>query len=406
VNIASRIEPQAKPGGICVSRQVYDLIRNKPFITATPLGEKELKGIANPLDLYSIECMLDTTGYKELRKELETSQGVAGEIRPKVRKTLMFALAAAALVIVGGSGLYFGTSIFRHGKGGNAQKVTQVLGQANSKESPPGFVLVKAGSFIMGSPISEAGRKEDEIQHRVTITRDYLIAKFDVTVGDFRDFVYATGYQTQAEKENGGVVLIDGEQVTKKDASWRKPYFQQSESDPVVLVGWKDAVAYCNWRSMKDGLDTPYEIKGTDVYPNWKANGYRLPTEAEWEYAARGGAQSVQVPLFYAGSNTPDPVAWYSENSGNTTHPVGLKAPNILGLYDMSGNVWQLCWDFYGSYGSAPQIDPLGASVKLLHSARGGSFLENAALVRIACRAYWYDWFVSESIGFRLARFP
>lgn len=258
----------------------------------------------------------------------------------------------------------------------------------------------------MGSPVGEPFRMSDEIQHTVALTRDFLMGKYDVTVREFREFALATGYQTEAEKKGDGWVVMDGVEQAKPDASWRKPYFSQTDSDPVVLVTWNDAIAYCNWRSVKEGLHPAYTIKGAEVQWDRKANGYRLPTEAEWEYAARGGAEGVKHDTKYAGSDNFDEVAWCSRNAGNRTHPVGQKAPNVLGLYDMSGNVDQWCWDLFGAYPSAPQTDPVGGHTGIWRVHRGGSWLASPGqYVRIAYR-YVYKTETRTTIGFRLVRFP
>ena len=110
-----------------------------------------------------------------------------------------------------------------------------------------------------------------------------------MTVGEFREFVLSAAYVTQPEKGKGGTVIVNGTQGEKRDANWRNPYFRQSDSDPVVVVTWRDAVAYCNWRSAKEGLQPAYSIQESKVQWNQGANGYRLPTEAEWLFAVSGG---------------------------------------------------------------------------------------------------------------------
>jgi formylglycine-generating enzyme required for sulfatase activity len=127
-------------------------------------------------------------------------------------------------------------------------------------------------------------------------------------------------------------------EVTQRE--WRElmgnnPSYFKGDNLPVENVNWYEAIEYCNKRSVKEGLAPVYRGSGNSITCDWSANGYRLPTEAEWEYAAKGGNKNF-LTYVYAGSNTVDAVAWYG---GNSTHPVGTKAPNDLGIYDLSGNV-------------------------------------------------------------------
>jgi formylglycine-generating enzyme required for sulfatase activity len=163
-------------------------------------------------------------------------------------------------------------------------------------------------------------------------------------------------------------------------------------------------VAFCNKLSERDGLQKVYTIIGTDVTADWSANGYRLPTEAEWEYAAREGRQGLSQHHVYAGSDDLGQVAWYKGNSGETTHPVGQKEPNALGLYDMNGNVWQWCWDWFGDYSSSGQNDPRGASSGVYRVTRGGSWLNVARYNRVASRVYGPPVNQIYDLGFRLVR--
>jgi formylglycine-generating enzyme required for sulfatase activity len=149
---------------------------------------------------------------------------------------------------------------------------------------------------------------------------------------------------------------------------------------PVEQVSWNDAQSYIRQLNSKSG------------------KGYRLPTEAEWEYAARSGGRNET----YAGGSNADTVAWYRSNSGSQTHPVGQKQPNGLGLYDMSGNVWEWCFDWYGNYPSSTQRNPQGPSSGSYRVIRGGSWINFARYARAANRGRYTPGDRSNYLGFRL----
>jgi len=226
----------------------------------------------------------------------------------------------------------------------------------SAASAPAGFVLVPGGTFIMGSPSSEAGRYDKEVQHQVSLS-SFAISKYDVTFDEYDAYCQTTGL------------------AKPSDSGWGRG------ARPVINVNWYEAVAYCNWKSKQDGLRPAYTINGTTVSCDFGAKGYRLPTEAEWEYAAKGGPQasSLAQNAVYAGSANLDQVAWYSGNSGSKPHPVGQKAPNSFGLYDMAGNVWQWCWDWYGAYSMGSQGDSRGAASGSYRVLRGGSWLDDDA---------------------------
>ena len=235
---------------------------------------------------------------------------------------------------------------------------------------PDHMVLVKGGTFQMG---------EKDKTHPVTLS-DYMIAKYQLTFEEYDAFCKATGRDLPA------------------DMGWGR------DKRPVIKVNWFDAVDYCNWRSQQEGLREVYQIKQQMVSPNWQANGYRLPTEAEWEYAARGGQQSQSFT--YSGSNNVDEVAWISRflGIGGKSHPVGEKNANELGLYDMSGNVWEWCWDWYGAYPSKAMEDPKGTDTGSNRVFRGGSWRYDAVYARVANRDFHNPGGRSDVIGLRLAR--
>jgi len=286
--------------------------------------------------------------------------------------------------------------------------------------SLPGMVYVDGGSFQMGS---DFGESDETPVHRVTVSSFY-IGKYEVTVGEFRAFINATGYQTTAELEGGAWAYENNNWVKKSGVRWSNPGFTQNDNHPVTCVSWYDVISYCNWRSQQEGLTPCYTINknskdsnnqnSSDNYKwtvtcNWSANGYRLPTEAEWEYAARGGNQSKGYK--YSGSNTLGDVAWYRDNSeqgysDSQTHPVGQKQANELGIYDMSGNVLEWCWDWYDSsyYGKSPDTNPQGAGAGDYRLLRGGGWHDCGDDCRVAYRSCnspgrrYYD------VGFRLLR--
>jgi formylglycine-generating enzyme required for sulfatase activity len=194
-------------------------------------------------------------------------------------------------------------------------------------------------------------------------------------------------------------------EVTQKE--WKavmgnNPSNFKGDKRPVEQITWYQAVEFCNKLSQKEGLTPAYTINGTSVSCNWNANGYRLPTEAEWEFAARGGKLSKGYT--YSGSNNLDEVGWYSSNSSSQTKDVGTKRANELGIYDMSGDVWEWCWDCYGHYSLSTQTNPTGATSGSNRVIRGGSWNKGGYYCRVANRDYNYPYYSFNYLGFRLSR--
>ncbi|MCL2765570.1 MAG: formylglycine-generating enzyme family protein [Treponema sp.] len=242
------------------------------------------------------------------------------------------------------------------------------------------MIHIQGGTFLMGSPEDEAGRHmtDESPQHRVTVSSFY-IAKFPVTQAEYLEIM--------------GV----------------NPSQHRGAELPADRVSWNDAIEYCNKRSIAEGLTPVYTIEGTNVTWNRQANGYRLPTEAEWEYACRAGTQTP----FYSGSSMED-AGWHRDNSitiingsrSRSTFPVGQKQPNAWGLYDMHGNVLEWCWDWFGSYTAEPKIDPAGSasSPRGARVYRGGCFDFQASWCRSSYRFGNRPAFRMFYTGFRVAR--
>jgi len=245
------------------------------------------------------------------------------------------------------------------------------------------LIYVESGSFVMGDTWGD-GFDWEKPTHRVDLTYDFYVGQYPVTFEEYDRYCKETG-------------------ATKPyDLDWGRG------RRPVINVSWFDAIGYCNWLSEKEGLPIAYYGDGSLLNENrrktediTKVKGYRLLTEAEWEYAARGGKKSMGYK--YSGSNSPDSVAWYDSNSGSKTHEVGQKKRNELGLYDMSGNVYEWCSDWYGSYSSSAQTNPYNDSGSY-RVIRGGGWDNNAAHVRVARRGSYSPSGKTNNLGFRICR--
>ncbi len=242
-----------------------------------------------------------------------------------------------------------------------AQRQAEVERQCQAELMGMKFVYVAPGSFQMGS--NDGGSAEKPV-HRVTISRGYWIGKYEVTQDEYQSIM-----GSNPSRFKGG-------------------------NNPVEMVSWNDAVKFCEKLTERERaagrLPSGYE--------------YRLPTEAEWEYAARGGNKSRGYK--YSGSDSIDNVAWYSSNSRNKTHEVGTKSGNELGIHDMSGNVWEWCNDRYGNYPGGSTTDPTGASLGSSRVYRGGSWANYSGNCRSAFRTSALSGGTNFSIGFRVAFAP
>jgi len=229
------------------------------------------------------------------------------------------------------------------------------------------FILVNGGSFIMGS-----SENKDEFPHSVTVSSFY-ISKYEVTQKEWKEIMQ---YNFSAF---------------------------QGDDLPVTDISWLDAIDYCNKISLKEGLKPCYSEEDRDIICDWTANGYRLPTEAEWEYAAKGGIESKGY--IFSGSNDANTVAWFKDNASRT-HKIGTKKPNELGLYDMSGNVAEWCWDGYDEnyYFSNENFNPKGGENYEVKICRGGCWNYNSDYCKNAKRAKFNITGEAWNCGFRVVR--
>jgi formylglycine-generating enzyme required for sulfatase activity len=250
---------------------------------------------------------------------------------------------------------------------------------AQQPDAPNGFVRINGGTFTMGSPANEPQRGTNEVQHQVTVSGFYM-GKYEVTQKEYQEIMGTN------------------------------PSSFKGDNLPVEYVNWYDAVEYCNKRSQKEELTPAYTVNGTNVTWNRNANGYRLPTEAEWEYACRAGTTTP----FSTGNNITTDQANYNGNRPynnkadgeyrRRTTPGGTFAPNPWGLYDMHGNVWEWCWDWYDDYSSGSQTNPVGAVTGVYRVGRGGSWYYGGQNLRAARRDYEYPSNGAYNLGFRLVR--
>jgi len=278
-----------------------------------------------------------------------------------IKKYILFAAAAAAVVLL----LIFGWKGLTRNDDNNTNQTAEVVNStvaANTSvvDTQPAtdlsiaMVYVQGGTFTMGCT-SEQGSDcfdDEKPAHQVTLSSFY-IGKYEVTQAEWKSVMGAN------------------------------PSYFKGDNLPVESVSWSNVQEFIHKLNAQTGKQ------------------YRLPTEAEWEYASRGGLQSTHYK--YSGSNTAGNVAWYNENSGSKTHPVGTKSPNELGIYDMSGNVWEWCSDWYGNYSASDQMNPQGPSSGSDRVFRGGSWGYGAGGVRVSNRGVSPPDGRDGILGFRLA---
>ncbi len=249
------------------------------------------------------------------------------------------------------------------------------------------LVRVQAGTFQMGDEIGDL-HERTRPTHTVTLTYDFWIGQYNVTFSEYDLFCQETGM------------------FEPDDEGWGR------ENLPVFNIEWWDAIEFCNWLSEREGFSPAYDLGGRLLDMDGKltsditqVEGYRLPTEAEWEYAARGGHKS-EIDYLFAGSDTLEEVGWYASNSENKAHSVGQKKPNELEIYDMSGNVWEWCHDWFEEYWyrHGDTQNPIGPEDGFVRVIRGGNWGYPESFCRLAHRDYRRPSISGIVSGFRVVR--
>ncbi len=244
----------------------------------------------------------------------------------------------------------------------------------------PEMVFVEGGEFYMGN---DYGASDEMPEHKVTLDGFYM-SKYEVTFEIFDAFCLNTGYPKTSDGGHG------------------------RGKKPAINISWEGAIKFCNWLSSRNRLEKVYEFKDTDstemeiTKVNWDANGYRLPTEAEWEYVAKGG--NKPGGFIYAGSNSLEEIAWFMNNSRGRSHDVGKLKPNELGIYDILGNAEEWCWDFYSNYKAGEETNPQGPTTGKVKVYRGGDFGTKKSLIRATKRFNMPSGMNANVLGIRLVQ--
>jgi len=389
--------------------EFYDLLRQVRRDVRTASGGRQRTGDYNQLES---DIYLAGMGNSPSRTPGFQAEAVKyGTIKVSVKEngTVYMDGTRMGTVIAGGTATLTNIPVGRHSievrYSGNTERKSITVSEnspvlaaftyTTPVETPDisdGLTMVRGGSYT---------RNINSEASTVTV-KNFYMSRYEVTVGDFRKFVNDTGYVTAAENVAGSFVHNGTKWENTRDASWKNPYYNQTENHPVTCINWHDAVKYCNWLSEQKGLTPAYTINGNNVSWNTGANGYRLPTEAEWEYAARGGASGNNTT--YAGSDSIDSVGWIKPNSSGSPHPVGQKQANELGLYDMSGNMTEWCWDWNGDLPAGNQYNPIGPDTGTHRVVHGGNWRDSEYYSKVAVRYRFLPIFRNSYTGFRLVR--
>ena len=394
-DILNKLEWNGSPAAADVTRQLRAARRQDPQAQLFPEADVDIIGedygragdYKTALDVFKLNLL----AYPD---SIDARSNVADAYVQLGRKQQGLALAREALAMLDAGKPLCSWSDTPRRRGEIRKSLVADIAQAGGV-APPEMATIPAGRFTMGSSLAEKqwavehgstmpSVSDEAPQHEVTL-KAFALGKYDVTRGEFAAFVKDTGYAMPKGCYQQG----NPDSPFYKDADWQDPGFKQTDLDPVVCVDWHDAQAYVAWLNRR--------VPG---------GGFRLPTEAEWEYAARADGTGK----FWWGDDAalaPE-RGWFKDNSGGQTHPVGQKGANAFGLYDMAGNVWQWTEDCYADDYSHAPVDgsAAGGDAACRRSDRGGSWYYPAWLLRAATRERNPPDYRDGVLGFRVAKTP
>ena len=272
------------------------------------------------------------------------------------------------------------------------------------------MISIEGGEFVMGDHYSEGW--DDELPTHTVNLSNFSINKYEITHKEFITFLNIKSIDSTGYYNENKIINLD---ASKCAVEYSNNHFIFSSNNvvptiecPIIEITWFGACEYSNWLSEIYNLDQCYTIITDSVDCNFNANGYRLPTEAEWEYAARGGVNHTDDYRYSGCHETSDltDYAWYSSNSTNQLQPVGEKLENQLGIFDMSGNAYEFCWDWFSSeyYNETPTDNPLGPETGDYRVSRGADWNDSAIFNRVTARYSSYPYTSNGYLGFRIAK--